>query len=62
MESLSSREAATRLGVNVQKFHRLVHTFDLAAVLEVPGKRGAKFWAANDIEALATTLADGDAA
>jgi len=58
MQSLSSREAADRLGVTVQKFHRLTRTFNLAAVAAVPGIRGAKFWNAADIEALAATLAD----
>jgi len=57
METLTSRQAAVRLDVNVQKFHRLVKTFDLAPVLEIPGKRGAKWWNPIDIEALAATLA-----
>lgn len=40
------------LGVNVQKFHRLVAKHGLKPAVEVPGKRGAKFWRRRDVEAL----------
>lgn len=71
MESLTSRQAADRLGVNAQKFHRLAKTAGLTPVLEVPGIRGAKFWDPADIEDLAAAYdlaaitwpnGDGDAA
>lgn len=61
MESLTSREAADRLQVNVQKFHRLVALHDVTPVLTVPGIRGAKFWRSDDIDRIATEL-DGTAA
>lgn len=53
METLTSSEAAARLGVNIQKFHRLVAAHKLVPVLKAPGLRGAKFWRAADIERLA---------
>ncbi len=53
MESLTSRQAADKLGVNVQKFHRLVAQHQLTPVVEVPGIRGAKFWDTEDINRIA---------
>jgi hypothetical protein len=53
METLTSRQAADRLGVNVQKFHRLIVGTGIIPVVKAPGLRGAKFWAVDDIEALA---------
>lgn len=52
METLTSRQAAERLGVNVQKFHRLVAAKDIQPALRAPGKRGAAFWDPADIERL----------
>jgi hypothetical protein len=62
MEQLASRQAADRLGVNIQKFHRLVAVYQVEPVLAVPGIRGAKFWRAVDIDRIAAALEDGDAA
>jgi hypothetical protein len=53
VDILTSRKAADRLGVNVQKFHRLVARHNIKPVGEVPGIRGAKFWHALDIDRLA---------
>ena len=59
MSSLTSRQAADHLGVNVSKFHRIVAATEwLTPVLEIPGIRGAKFWNPADIETLATQLAN----
>lgn len=52
MEVLTSRKAADRLGVNIQKFHRLAAKHGLSPVMEAPGKRGAKFWNPRDIDRL----------
>lgn len=57
MESLTSAAAAALLGVNAQKFHRLVAVYDVHPVLEANGIRGAKFWNPRDIEALRGRLA-----
>ncbi len=56
MTSLTSAEAAERLGINAQKFHRLAARHDLAPVFEAPGQRGAKFWNPRDIERIARLL------
>lgn len=58
METLLSSEAAARLGVNVQKFHRLVAQHDIAPAFEAPGLRGAKFWLPRDVDLLAAKLAE----
>jgi hypothetical protein len=55
MESLTTAEAAARLGVPVWKFHR-EYAPRIAPVLEAPGKRGAKFWNLRDIDRLADEL------
>ncbi len=52
MDTITSREAADRLGVNPQKFHRLAAQHDISPALEAPGLRGAKFWLARDIDRL----------
>lgn len=56
MESLTSAQAAERLGVNAQRFHRLVARHKVAPVIEAPGLRGAKFWNPKDIERIAAEL------
>lgn len=56
MESLTSIEAASLLGVNVQKFHRLTAANGVSPILEAPGLRGAKFWHPLDIDALRRRL------
>jgi hypothetical protein len=56
MEALTSREGAERLGVNVQKFHRLVAVYQVEPVIAVPGLRGAKFWQPADIDRIALAL------
>jgi hypothetical protein len=61
MAPLTSRQGADRLGVNIQKFHRLVAANDVEPVVVGTGLRGAKFWNPADIDALALTL-DGTAA
>lgn len=61
METLLSKEAAARCGVNVQKFHRLAATHRIEPLIEAPGARGAKFWLPRDIDRL-LELIDGDAA
>ncbi len=62
MATLTSAEAAERLGVNVQRFHRLVHRHGVNPVLVGPGIRGPKFWNAADIDRLRHVTGDGDAA
>lgn len=52
MESLTSRQAADNLGVNPQKFHRLVATYQVEPLLKAKGIRGVRFWHPLDIEAL----------
>ena len=54
---LTTTEAADRLGVNVQKFHRLAAAHSIEPHLRAPGKRGACFWLTADVEALATEVA-----
>jgi len=53
METLTTAQAAERLGVNVQKFFRLVETAGIQPALSAPGLRGAKFWRSGDIDQLA---------
>lgn len=62
VETLTSRKAAERLGVNVQKFLRIAAANHVSPVLEAPGLRGAKFWNPRDIERLADELTNGGAA
>ena len=56
MESLTSREAAARLGVNIQRFHRLVAEHGIEPMIEGAGIRGPKFWDPTDIARLAAEL------
>ena len=56
METLTSSEGADRLGINVQKFHRLADEHGIEPVLKAPGLRGAKFWLSRDIDRIAATL------
>jgi excisionase family DNA binding protein len=56
VESLTSREAAERLGVNVQKFHRLVAEHEIRPILKGTGLRGEKFWKPSDITRLVIEL------
>lgn len=56
MDTLNSTDAAERLGVNAQRFHRLVAQYKLTPVLKAPGKRGVRFWDPTDIDRLATEL------
>jgi hypothetical protein len=56
METVLSREAAERVGVNVQKFHRLAALHKIYPAFEAPGKRGAKFWNVRDIDRLTDEL------
>jgi hypothetical protein len=56
-ETLTTVQAAERLGVNVQKFHRLAAAANINPVIEAPGLRGAKFWCPRDVDKLARTLA-----
>lgn len=58
MDTITSAEAANVLGVNPQKFHRLVATHGIAPALEAPGLRGAKFWLRRDIDRLAAALTE----
>lgn len=48
-EMMTSKEAADKLGVSVQTWHRLVARHHLTPVMELPGLRGAKFWASSDV-------------
>lgn len=52
-ETITTSEAAEMVGVNVQKFFRLVAAHDITPALEAPGLRGAKFWHRSDVEKLA---------
>lgn len=62
MESLTSRKAADLLGVNAQKFHRLVAAYDVHPVFEADGIRGVKLWNPRDIESLGQRIADAERA
>jgi hypothetical protein len=55
-ETILSAEAADRLGVNIQKFFRLVAAHNIQPTLEAPGLRGAKFWNAKDIDRLGKAI------
>lgn len=55
-ETLTTKEAAERLGVDVQKFHRLVLVHRIDHALKAPGLRGAKFWNVEDIDRLAELM------
>lgn len=62
MESLPTKAAAKRLGVSVQKVHRLTASHHINPVFKASGRTGEKFWNPADIERLAEILAEGDAA
>lgn len=49
MKDPTSREAADRLGISVQRWHRLVERYRLSPTRELPGIRGAKFWRQQDV-------------
>lgn len=49
---LTTREAATELGITVRRFHWLVVKHELTPERELPGIRGAKFWNPSDVERL----------
>lgn len=53
METLTTAQAAERLGVNVQKFHRLAAKHGVAPALAGTGIRGPKFWHPRDVEWIA---------
>jgi hypothetical protein len=57
MESLTSREAAERLGVSVRQWHGLVAKHKLRPVRELPGLRGAKFWSVDDVDSVRPEVA-----
>jgi hypothetical protein len=46
---LPTRAAARRVGVNVQKFHRLAALYDVKPRLSGDGLTGAKFWHPDDV-------------
>ena len=56
MELLSSGEAAEQLGVNIQRFHRLVDRHGINPVLRAKPPTGVMFWLASDIDRLADEL------
>jgi hypothetical protein len=53
METLTSQEAADRIGVTVQKWHRLVAKHRIDPALKAPGLRGASFWHIADVDRIA---------
>lgn len=57
MDTLTSTDAAERLGVNPQRFHRLVAKHAIAPAFEATGIRGIKLWNPEDIDRLAELLA-----
>lgn len=61
MESLPTAKAAARLGVNVQKFHRLAAANHVNHVFQASGATGEKFWNPADIERLALILGEAAA-
>lgn len=56
VEGLTSREAAERLDIRVQQWHRLVARYGLTPTRELPGIRGAKFWHPEDVDRVAAEL------
>ena len=50
---LTTREAASRLGVSVQTISRWVSEEKLKPVLKAPGIRGSLFFSEEDVDALA---------
>jgi len=57
METLTSREAAERLGIAVSTFHTWVSAGKLTPVKQLDGLRGAKLFATADVEALREAVA-----
>lgn len=53
----TTQVAAERVGVNVQKFHRLVAEHGIQPALKAPGLRGAMFWSVDDVDRLIDALA-----
>ena len=53
MKVSTSRQAADEVGVNVQRWHRLVKRYQLNPTHEIPGIRGAKFWRDQDVKFIA---------
>lgn len=49
MTSITSRDAAERLGVSVQTWHRLVTKYAITPERSLPGIRGAKYWRLSDV-------------
>lgn len=54
--TLTTREAAERLGVTVRSFHWLATKHRLDPARSLPGIRGAKFWKRSDIDRLGAKL------
>lgn len=52
---LTSRQVAERLSTTVSTVNRWVATGKLAPVMEVPGYHGARLFAPQDVDELATT-------
>jgi hypothetical protein len=57
MEVLATAKAAEKLGVNVQRFHRLVAKYGVTPILRAEGQTGAMFWLDSDVERIADELA-----
>jgi len=51
--TLTSAEAADRLGVTVQKWHRLAKAANLTPASAAPGLRGARWWNLADVNRIA---------
>jgi hypothetical protein len=56
MEVLPTAKAAALLGVNVQRFHRLVAKYGITPTLKAEGQTGAMFWRRSDVERLADEM------
>jgi hypothetical protein len=56
MGFISSAQAAKRLNVNVQKFHRLVEQHQLEPAFKAAGEKGARFWKVETIDRLAEIM------
>ena len=56
MEVLATAKAAEQLGVNVQRFHRLVAKYGIKPILRAEGQTGAMFWLASDVEQIREEL------
>lgn len=58
---IKSADAAERLGVNPQRFHRLVAQHNIEPAVQITGPRGAKFWNITDIDTLEALVAQAQA-